>query len=239
MGNANSSSQTSSPSRQKAADVLTSPKWPESWPYTDRDFQRQDETNDDYFYDEPRIVYHIDNFAVRSLTKYYGSLLQSEDMEVLDLCSSWVSHYPEKYRGKRVVGLGMNKNELEKNPVLTEYVVQDLNVDTKFPFPDESFDLITNTVSVDYLVKPLEVFKEMKRVLKPGGKAVMAISNRCFPTKAWRLWLSTGDMEHIFIVGSFFHFAGGFDPPTAVDISPNFGITDPLYIVQATRSKSD
>jgi len=43
--------------------------------------------------------------------------------------------------------------------------------------------VITNTVSVDYLSKPVEVFKEMHRVLKPGGKAIMSFSNRCFPTK--------------------------------------------------------
>mgnify|MGYP001144347911 CR=1 FL=1 len=42
-------------------------------------------------------------------------------------------------------------------------------------------------VSVDYLTKPLEVFREVNRVLKPGGLAIMSFSNRCFPTKgAWR-----------------------------------------------------
>ena len=45
------------------------------------------------------------------------------------------------------------------------------------------FQVITNTVSVDYLSKPIEVFKEMHRVLKPGGTAIMSFSNRCFPTK--------------------------------------------------------
>lgn len=28
-------------------------------------------------------------------------------------------------------------------------------------------------VSVDYLTKPLDIFKEMSRILKPGGLAVM------------------------------------------------------------------
>lgn len=28
-------------------------------------------------------------------------------------------------------------------------------------------------VSVDYLTKPLDVFKEMSRILKPGGLAIM------------------------------------------------------------------
>ena len=45
------------------------------------------------------------------------------------------------------------------------------------------WQVVTNAVSVDYLSKPMEVFREMHRVLKPGGKAIMSFSNRCFPTK--------------------------------------------------------
>lgn len=42
--------------------------------------------------------------------------------------------------------------------------LQDLNVDPKLPFPDESFDVVTCVVSVDYLNKPLEVFKEVRYI---------------------------------------------------------------------------
>ncbi|CAN0421001.1 unnamed protein product, partial [Ectocarpus sp. 13 AM-2016] len=56
--------------------------------------------------------------------------------------------------------------------------VKDLNVDAKFPFDDNSFDVVTCVVSVDYLNKPLEVFNEIRRVLRPGGKAIMSMSNR-------------------------------------------------------------
>ena len=48
----------------------------------------------------------------------------------------------------------------------------------------DSFDVITNSLSVDYMTSPLELFDEMHRVLKPGGVACMAFTNRCFPTKA-------------------------------------------------------
>ena len=40
----------------------------------------------------------------------------------------------------------------------------------------------------------------------------MALSNRCFPTKAVDIWLRTNDLEHVFVVGSYFHYAGGFKP---------------------------
>lgn len=71
--------------------------------------------------------------------------------------------------------------------------MKDLNKDPVLPFDDASFDVVTNVVSVDYLTKPLEVFKEINRVLRPGGKAIMSFSNRCFPTKAINIWLSTND----------------------------------------------
>lgn len=72
----------------------------------------------------------------------------------------------------------MNQYELSKNVQLDEYKVKDLNVDPKFPFEDASFDVVTCVVSVDYLNKPLEVFEEIRRVLRPGGKAIMSMSNR-------------------------------------------------------------
>lgn len=40
-----------------------------------------------------------------------------------------------------------------------------------------------------------QIFREMHRVLKPGGTAYMSFSNRCFPTKAIALWTATGDGE--------------------------------------------
>ncbi len=50
----------------------------------------------------------------------------------------------------------MNADELKRNPVLTEHVVKDLNADARLPYEDNAFDVITNTVSVDYLTRPKE-----------------------------------------------------------------------------------
>ena len=95
----------------------------------------------------------------------------------------------------------MNEEELARNEQLTEFAVQDLNVDPTLPYEDASFDAVLNAVSVDYMTKPLELFREIHRVLKPGGKAIMSFSNRCFPTKAIAIWTQTGDPDHILIVG--------------------------------------
>ncbi|KAK1289415.1 hypothetical protein QJS10_CPB18g00816 [Acorus calamus] len=221
--------------------VLKNVEWPEEFPFKAEDFSRFDESSDSVFYSAPRFVTHIDDPAIAALTKYYSKVLPPSNTPgvcLLDMCSSWVSHYPPGYKQDRIVGMGMNEDELKRNPVLTEYIVQDLNVNPKLPFEGESFDVITNVVSVDYLTKPMDVFKEMQRVLKPGGLAIMSFSNRCFWTKAISIWTSTGDADHAWIVGAYFHYAGGFDPPEAVDISPNPGRTDPMYVVYARKKNT-
>jgi len=46
-------------------------EWPEEIPFTSKDFFRADEGDDENFYTLPRLVYHIDEPAVASLTQYY------------------------------------------------------------------------------------------------------------------------------------------------------------------------
>jgi Methyltransferase domain len=228
------------------SEVLKNSAFPEEWPFKPEQFQRDDSRSDSIFYSEPRFVYHIDNFAISALTKYYESLPAPGD--ALDFCSSHVSHYPSKWtthslkEGGRIVVMGMNALELEKNAIASEYKVQDLNENPVFPFAENSFDTVTCCVSVDYLTRPREVFAEVGRILRPGGRAIFSFSNRCFPTKAMRLWLQTGDLDHVWIVGAFFHYtrdemgANLFEAPEGVDISPpSLGLTDPMYVVTALK----
>jgi len=220
-----------------AEKVLANPKFPPEWPYTAQDLARSDETDDGIFYQSARLVTHIDDAAIQALSEYYATVFKDGE-DVLDICSSWISHYPKDFKGGNVVGLGMNEYELSQNNVLDSYNVKDLNVDPTFPYEDASFDKVTCVVSVDYLTKPKEIFAEIGRVLKPGGMGILSISNRCFPTKAWNLWLRTNDLEHVFIAGSFFHYSGLFEPPSCNDISPFPGRSDPMYIIKAVK-KSD
>ena len=221
-----------------AADVLADPQWPEEWPFKTEDFKRQDESSDNSFYSQPRFVYHIDDNAVAALTTYYKSVF-FDGASVLDVCSSWVSHFPKDIKLGRTAGTGMNEAELKRNDQLTEYSVKDLNVDPSLDYEDNSFDFVTCVVSVDYLTRPLEVFTEIRRVLKPNGMAIISQSNRCFPTKAINIWLNTNDLQHMFIIGAYFHYAGGFQKAEAIDVSPNsfpFG-SDPMYIIQAKKEQ--
>ncbi|KAI4991036.1 hypothetical protein ZWY2020_039407 [Hordeum vulgare] len=132
---------------------------------------------DTEFYLAPRFVTHIDDQAIRALTKYYLQALppsNTHGVAILDMCSSWVGEpLSSGYKQENIVGMGMNEDELKKNPVLTEYVLQDLNLNPKLHFDDNTFDVITNVVSVDYLTKPMDIFKEMRRILEPCGLAIM------------------------------------------------------------------
>jgi len=214
-------------------DILKTPQWPEKWPFSPADFKRQDESDDEDFYSQPRLVYHIDEGAVKALTQYYKKVF-FPGANVLDICSSWVSHYPVDVPVKATV-LGMNAYELSQNKQAEKTVVQNLNKNPVLPFPDNTFDFVTCVVSADYLNRPLEVFSEVGRVLKPGGLAIMSQSNRCFPTKAINIWLNTNDAQHIFIIGSYFHYAAKFQPPESLDISPSPGWSDPMFIIQAKK----
>ena len=91
-----------------------------------------------------------------------------------------MSHFPKDWKGGRVAGLGMNEYELSQNPQLTEFAVKDLNEDPTLPYDDDSFDKLTCVVSVDYLNKPKEIFKEIGRVLRPGGECLLSMSNRWY-----------------------------------------------------------
>lgn len=82
-----------------AEKVLKDPKWPAEWPFDDDvDFSRQDESDDGIFYDQPRLCYHIDDSAISAVTKYYGENFKDGE-DVLDICSSWVSHFPAEWKG--------------------------------------------------------------------------------------------------------------------------------------------
>ncbi|MEZ4675965.1 MAG: methyltransferase domain-containing protein [Caldilineaceae bacterium] len=138
----------------------------------------------------------------------------------LDLMSSWRSHLPDELEPQRVVGLGMNAAEMADNPQLDEYVVHNLNENPTLPFTDEEFDAAICTVSVQYMTKPLELFREVNRVLQPGGLFIVSFSNRCFPTKAVATWLAGGDREHLGLVQQYFTAAGNWTEPQAAANTP-------------------
>ncbi len=194
-------------------------------------FDRVDAQPDARFYSTPRLVTHIDRAAIDAVGALYEEL--GIKGHVLDLMSSWISHF--RQAPARLVGLGLNETELRANRQLADWVAQDLNEQTRLPFADDSFDHAVCCVSVDYLIRPVEVFDEVGRVLRPGGLFVVTFSDRLFPTKAIRGWLETGDEGHVRIVRAYFRLSGRFGPVRAQLRTPGRGGGDPLYAVWAPR----
>jgi SAM-dependent methyltransferase len=169
---------------------------------------------------------------------------------ILDLMAGWDSHIPETLKPARVVGLGLNENELRKNAALGEFVLHDLNRAPVLPFPDHTFDAVINTVSVDYMTRPVEVFREVGRILKPGGLFLVAFSDRMFPQKAVKVWKESDDGERVILVEEFFRESRLFEktsffvslgkPRPADDKYADMGIpSDPIYAVYADRIGGD
>jgi SAM-dependent methyltransferase len=196
-------------------------------------FERADETQDSFFYRQPRMVVHIDASTIGALRTYYAEVL-FQGATVLDLMSSWVSHLPVQPKLDHVVGLGMNAAELAANPALGQWRVQDLNADPRLPYDDESFDFVLNAVSVQYLKRPYEVFAEVGRVLRPGGRSIVAMSHRCFPTKAIRAFHTASAAERFRIVRHYHGQSGVFSEISEIDRSPPSA--DPLWLVVARRT---
>ena len=198
-------------------------------------FARVDETADGLFYREPRLVTHIDDATIAALTDYYRTFLP-DGADVLDVMSSWISHLPPEKPLGRVSGLGMNHTELAANSRLNDFVVHDLNADPRVPFADASFDRAAIVVSVQYLTSPVEALRDIGRTLRPGGRLLIAMSHRCFPTKAIRAFQALGAVERIQLVGDYFRRAGCFGDVEFIDRSP--AGADPLWLVIGTRSSS-
>ncbi len=194
-------------------------------------FIKRDPSDDDRFYDYPRMVAHIDDGAIKFLGGVYAALLPQK-ARLLDLMSSRYTHLPAGFEAGFVHATGMNGDELEANPQLDDYVVQNLNKTQTLPFADAEFDGAMCCVSVQYLEKPVEVFVEVERALKPGAPFIVSFSNRCFPTKAMAVWLNTSDRQHLAYVTQIFEAAGFGEISTRVKRGglPGFG-GDPLYAV--------
>jgi SAM-dependent methyltransferase len=201
-------------------------KFPPEW------FAREDESPDPDFYVEPRLVVHIDDETIEAVRAYLAGVLPA-DGRVLDLMSAWRSHLPHDFAGS-VVGVGMNDAELAANPQLDEHLVHDLNANPRLPLADNHFDAAFVVVSIQYMTRPVEIFTDVCRVLKPGAAFHVIFSERMFPTKAVTIWRAlTGPQKRAELIAAYFGASEGWTQPTFVDRSP--GGADPAYVVHAAK----
>ena len=205
-------------------------------PFDPSDFMRQDESDDVLFYEYPRLVVHIDDPAIEAVGELFKETIPPNSV-VLDLMSSWRSHWPGGHPKADMVGLGLNAVEMGDNPDLDRYVVHNLNNDPRLPFEDASFDAVVITVSIQYLTRPVKVFRDVNRILRPGGIFLVIFSNRMFPTKAVRAWTIRDDEERMYLVGAYFDYAGNYEELRGIcRNSDRQYYQDPVYVVMARKA---
>ncbi len=192
-------------------------------------FLKEDTSPDPHFYAQPRFVTHIDESAIAAVTELYRALFPAGGA-VLDLMGSWVSHLPPEIDYAEVIGHGMNEEELKANPRYTRWFLQDLNANPVLPLADASIDAAAICVSVQYLQRPVAVFREVRRVLKPGGVFAITFSNRCFPTKAVAIWLHLPMGQHPRLVSLYLDRADFASVEPLGSIPPGLP-EDPLWAV--------
>ena len=199
-----------------------------------------------YFYDRPDMAYNLVLAATaeEEISRRYARLIQPGS-QVLDLMGSWNSHLPDSLAVGGLTVLGLNDEELRRNQRATETLVHDLNTDPHLPFGEARFDAVICTASVEYLIDPLAVMREIRRLLKPGGVLAFAFSNRWFPPKAIRPWTEMHEFERLGLVADLFHVTGNFGQVTTLsrrglprpvdDPHQELWLSDPVYMVWGMR----
>ncbi|MFI4974870.1 MAG: class I SAM-dependent methyltransferase [Caulobacterales bacterium] len=191
-------------------------------------FAKEDADDDSAFYAVPRLVTHIDETAIAALTDCYRQVLPAGGV-ILDLMSSWVSHLPDEAAYAEVIGHGMNAEELAANPRFSRWFIQDFNQDPRLGLDDASVDAAMICVAIQYLQRPLDLLREVARVLRPGAPLVVSFSNRCFPTKAVALWRAIDGRGHAQLVELYLRRAG-FAHVATGRLVEGWG-SDPLTVV--------
>ncbi|MFN9645198.1 MAG: class I SAM-dependent methyltransferase [Cyanobacteriota bacterium] len=185
------------------------------------DRRKLDEDDDALFYAEPRFVQHLDGGFRARLTRLYRERIPAGAV-VLDLMSSWVSHLPQDMAYKEVIGHGLNARELEANPRLNRFWVQNLNTDPALPLQEASVDTALIVAGWQYLQVPESIAAELLRVIRPGGQLIVAFSNRLFAQKAPRIWLNGSDRDRLTSVATILMAQGW---------------TQPIIVAEATRAE--
>jgi len=90
-------------------------------------------------------------------------------------CGTGINTIKLKRKTDNVIGFDV-KNYM-KNPYRNKFKFV-LGDDKKLPFNDSEFDIVTSWDVIEHVKNDFEFLKEIYRVLKPGGKAILSTPNR-------------------------------------------------------------
>ena len=207
-------------------------------------YQRKklDESNDEEFYSDPKFVYHLDANFRNYLSSVYKNEI-NDNSTVLDLMSSWVSYLPLEKKYKKVIGHGLNKEELERNQTLNSFWVQNFNLSQKIPLESGSVDYCLMVAAWQYLQYPENITKEVSRILSDKGKILVSFSNRAFWHKAPNIWTTSTEEERVKYVRKVLITNGFKEPKIIKKFNDNnlnflpFLKNDPFYCLIANKDQ--
>jgi SAM-dependent methyltransferase len=124
---------------------------------------------------------------------------------------------------------------MKANGALDDYIEQDITVDPFLPLADNYFDFVVMPAMFQLCQRPQDMFKEINRVLKPGGTAFIGVKLAMWSflgRKQGRYYTETNYVEDVLAAGSFFHYAEGFSKPEAFDLTlPEVNIVGKLKVI--------
>ena len=96
---------------------------------------------------------------------------------VLDAGCGNGNYIIDEYRGKIAwaYGVDADRQATSKNVCLDEIKYSSLE---KIPYPNNEFDVVLSLWAIEHLENPQGVFKEIFRVLKPGGSFIFCTPNK-------------------------------------------------------------
>lgn len=91
-----------------------------------------------------------------------------------------------------LIGLDISKHALDRAKA-NGYIGVEANLDgCALPFKDGQFDIVVATDILEHLFGPDEVAREIRRVLKPGGFALISVPNHFDLGMRWRILRGRG-----------------------------------------------
>lgn len=173
-------------------------------------FIRKIEDDDAVFYesiDSTQPV--VDQVAIEQLNQFYNDRIK-DNTQILDLMAGPNSYLPETLKQVDVTGLSIKESDLQSNPALNQYTLHDLNQQPELPYKNEQFDVVVCAFSVEYMTQPIQVFKEVARILKPGGSFIISFTERFYEKKVIALWDDLHIFERMGIVLEYFRQSGEY-----------------------------
>lgn len=214
--------------------------------WSEQPFARLDESDDAVFFAEPSLSPFWDSVALTEVSKLYDQLIP-DNAVILDLMAGVHSPLQEcAINPRQIICAGLNRIELDNNPVCTERHVLNVNRIKALPFKTAKFDAVLIHAAIEYVTQPATLLKQINRVLKPGGRIIISFTNRYVEEKAIQIWKTIHPFERIGLILAELRKNGHFGSFQALSrhglpgsgnnlIAGEVADSDPVFLISADK----